>query len=316
MQYFLPVRIPPYWARGSYTQKKGWFGSDTFTAVGWSFDNIDEARAQADEKAKRIFDRWKNGQTLDRYEYGERHVCEEIVNRIEIDGAEIAIITRNRYGALILNAANVMFIDVDFEVDANPATGDTIPPGDEMEPKPVEKKAGFWKSLWPAVPRSDSPERRAERENEKRLRITQWFASNPERSGRVYRTAKGFRVILTDRPISPTSDETRQIFQAMKADPLYQKLTERQESYRARLTPKPWRLEVGRLQVSVWPRERPQDQKKFNAWLKLYESESHEHEVCHLVEAIGSPTMSKEIAAVVNAHDALTMNQKKRCALA
>jgi hypothetical protein len=223
------VRIPPYWARGSYTQKKGWFGSDTFTAVGWSFDNIDEARAQADEKAKRIFDRWKNGQTLDRYEYGERHVCEEIVNRIEIDGAEIAIITRNRYGALILNAANVMFIDVDFEVDAYPATGDTIPPGDEMEPKPVEKKAGFWKSLWPAVPRSDSPERRAERENEKRLRITQWFASNPERSGRVYRTAKGFRVILTDRPISPTSDETRQIFQAMKADPLYQKITERQK---------------------------------------------------------------------------------------
>ena len=31
-----------------------------------------------------------------------------------MSGKEVAVITRNAYGALVLNAANAMFIDIDF----------------------------------------------------------------------------------------------------------------------------------------------------------------------------------------------------------
>lgn len=313
--YVRHVKIPPYWARGSHTGKRGWFRSDTFNAVGWSFNSLAEAKARADEKARRIFEFLRNGQTLDRYEYGERPLCEEIVDRITVDGAEVAIITRNRYGALVLNAANVMFVDVDFEIDAHPATGSTTPPGDEDQAAPV-RKAGFWESIRLAFSNRERAERREELAEARLTRIQQWFASHPERAGHVYRTAKGFRVAITDRTFKPASEETKHIFKAMKADPLYQRLTERQECYRARLTPKPWRLEVGKPSTCVWPREHPADQRRFQDWLEAYEDESRRHEVCHLVESIGSKTLSKEVAAVMRVHDEKTMNPTDRRPLA
>lgn len=309
------MRIPPHWARGSYTGKTRWFKSETFTAVGWSFETLAEAKAHATEKAKRIFDYLKNGQTLDRYEYGERHLCEEIINRIEIDGDEVAIITRNRYGALVLNAASVMFVDVDFEVDAHPATGETTPQGAPDEAAPVTK-SGFWEPVQLLFSKSKRTAKRETLATARLNGITQWFRSNPEHSGRIYRTAKGFRVIMTGRPFDPKAEETGQIFKSLKADPLYQKLTERQECFRARLTPKPWRLKVGKPFTCVWPREHPEDREKFQTWLKIYESESRNHEVCHLVESFGSPTWPEAIAAVLRAHDLMTMNADERLPLA
>ena len=257
----------------------------------------------------------RNGQTLDRYEYGERPLCEEIVDRITVDGSEAAIITRNRYGAQVLNTANVMFVDVDFEIDAHPATGSTIPPGDEDQAVPV-RKAGFWESIGLAFSSRKRVERREDLAEAKLTRIKQWFTSHPERAGRIYRTAKGFRVIITDRTFKPASEDTQHIFRDMKADPLYQKLTERQECFRARLTPKPWRLEVGKPSTCVWPREHPTDQQKFRDWLAAYEDESRAHEVCHLVESIGSRTLSNEVAAVIRVHDEMTMNPTDRRPLA
>lgn len=309
------MRIPPYWARGNYTGKGRWFKSETFAAVGWSFESLAEAKARATEKAKRIFDYWKNGQILDRYEYGERPLCEEIVNRIEIEGDEVAIITRNRYGALVLNAANVMFIDVDFEVDAHPVTGDTTPQGAQDEAEPVTK-TGFWEGIQLIFSKSKRAEKREQLATARLKTITQWFRSNPGCSGRIYRTAKGFRVIITDRLFNPKSDETGQIFKMMKADPLYHKLTKRQECFRARLTPKPWRLKVGKPFRCVWPREHPEDQQKFQVWLEAYERESCRYEVCHLVESFGSPTLPQKIAAVIRVHDQKTMNSNERRPLA
>jgi len=313
--YVRRVKIPPYWARGSHTGKRGWFRSDTFNAVGWSFESLAEAKSRADEKARRIFEFLRNGQTLDRYEYGERPLCEEIVDRIKVDGSEVAIVTRNRYGALVLNTANVMFVDVDIEIDAHPATGSTIPPGDEDESAPV-RKAGLWESIRLALSIRMKAERREEMAGVKLTRIKQWFTSNPERTGCIYRTAKGFRVAITDRTFEPASEEAKHIFRAMKADPLYQRLTERQECFRARLTPKPWRLEVGKPTTCVWPREHPQDQKRFQDWLDVYEEESRRHEVCHLVESVGSRTLPKEVTAVMRVHNEISMNPTDRRPLA
>ena len=314
------MRIPPYWARGNYAERKSFWGVKEYSGLGWSFTNIEEAQERAVENARRIATRLSNGEVLDRYEYGERPVCEEIVRRIEHDGDELAIISRNRYGSLVLNAANVMFVDVDIATDPHPSTGETIPPGDAILFPPPKPK-GFWKSLafilfrTTGIEQFDS-ERFQRVEREKLLLIKAWFSANPDSSGRIYRTALGFRVIVTSASYEPASAATKAVFESMRSDPLYQKLTVRQESFRARLTPKPWRLEIGKPPVCVWPREHEKDDKKFQNWLKTYEEQSGGYDVCHLQETVGDTTMSPKIAAVVAAHDAMTLSPNQRLPLA
>lgn len=57
---------------------------------------------------------------------------------------------------------------------------------------------------------------------------------------RIYRTAGGLRAIETTREWNPK--RTKKIMQSVYADPLYVGLCWSQECFRARLTPKPWRL--------------------------------------------------------------------------
>ena len=55
------------------------------------------------------------GEELNRYGYGERPLREEITQPVSSSaGSEIAVVTRNLYGALVLNTLNAMFIDIDF----------------------------------------------------------------------------------------------------------------------------------------------------------------------------------------------------------
>jgi hypothetical protein len=78
-------------------------------------------------------------------------------------------------------------------------------------------------------------------------------------------------------------------------------LCKRQKSFRARLTPKPWRMGV-----PAPPGEHPRDpgaQAAFGAWLLKYELAARGYASAQFVEAIGPALPASEARAVIDEHD-------------
>ena len=106
------MKIPPYWSKAQHPVENSNGRTDSVSACGWSFSSLEDAKAQASLRAKRIFDIVSRGQKPDTYDYCDRPVKEEIIREILDEKEQIALITRNRYGALVLNSAKVLFADI------------------------------------------------------------------------------------------------------------------------------------------------------------------------------------------------------------
>ena len=76
-------------------------------------------------------------------------------------------------------------------------------------------------------------------------RIHAVVARHPGMGLRLYRTANGYRCLVTHRTYDPASQECRELLEALGSDPLYIRLCRGQHCFRARLTPKPWRCGAG-----------------------------------------------------------------------
>jgi hypothetical protein len=116
---------------------------------------------------------------------------------------------------------------------------------------------------------------------------------HPEASFRIYRTAKGLRYIRTDRESDPRW--CWQIGKPLMADPRYLNLCSFQETFRARLTPKPWRVgllrdEVDSLSMEDWKEEMGEGR----------------YRVCEYVATIGSGTVIDVFEKMIHYHDELT----------
>src|SRR5256885_12198457 len=106
------MKIPRFWARS--TRASGARGR-MVACCEWSDLSVEDARRRADARAIELSAKFGDGVPLNRYLYGDRPLREEIVRTIKsAAGEETAIITRNVYGALVLNTRRAMFIDVDF----------------------------------------------------------------------------------------------------------------------------------------------------------------------------------------------------------
>lgn len=196
----------------------------------------------------------------------EAAIREEVVR--EIDGRNL--LSRTRYGALILNSEDTFFIDID------------RPP------------ARFWKALF------------AWRKLDAKQRIVAHIAglaATPRYGSlgiRVYETAKGIRAIVSGAGAAPGSDASQQILSAFNADPLYTRLCAKQGCYRARVTPKPHRVRC-RAHKVTWPRD-DAAQAAFATWLADYEAKSARYAVCRFLQEFGTPQRSR----IIDLHDELT----------
>lgn len=266
------MQIPRHWAKASLPcevegrriQVTCWRGSSVGLA---------EAQALAREAVQRAVDRLRSGQVAESYDYQNGDLREEILEEIGgTDGTPIAILTRNRYGAAVLNAESLFFADLDL--------------------KPLSLCDRLLKLFGKPVP---GPEEEALK------RLEAFCQANPRWGFRVYRTFNGLRLMAPHEPQDPVHPATLGVQEQLGSDRLFVRLCRFQKSFRARLSPKPWRIGISRPES--FPREGPDAEDRFRQWLSGYLRASAGYATCRFLKFVGSSAVHPSFAPLVQLHD-------------
>lgn len=237
--------------------------SQTIQCYGGSNVSMEDAAQKAIEKMKKI-ERKINGDR-DAFEDYQVEIREEILQVIHDD----AVITRNRYGASVLNVEKLLILDID---------------------KPKSSFGDMFKKKDPAQDKT------------KIFDMVKKLASSSKYQGlgfRLYETAQGARVIVTGRDFDARDNATMNLMKEFNCDPLYVLLCQKQGCFRARLTPKPFRIKMRGYKVK-FPREADP---ALDQWVSTYERESYNFSVCKFIEQVGASHFSND---VIQIHDELT----------
>jgi hypothetical protein len=235
-----------------------------------------------------VLERLERGATsadLDHYAYGERTpLREEIIEERDAGLESHVVVTRNRYGSLVLNSGKVMFIDID---DADHEVGFS---------------GGILGFLF-----GRKPDPAARRKAIQEL-ILEAIDTVPGIRCALYRTKAGFRVLVLSQVFDPASKEALDILERFGSDSLYVTLTKNQKCFRARLSPKPWRCGVANP-PAVFPFETPEAIDSFNRWQGEYSTGTRNFSVCELVGEFGDGKAIEAARRVRNIHDAMTISR-------
>lgn len=203
-------------------------------------------------------------------------IAEEMCETLD----EHNVITRNRYGAKILNTDELLFLDIDY-----------------VPPRFGEWFAGLFGRPVPDV-------------KARILRRIEELSAQPDFEGigfRVYETCRGMRLLLSLNARSLLrSKEMWPLFRKFGADPLYSDLCIRQNCCRARLTPKPFRIGMKTFMKFRFP-YKDEEKEAIRAWLAEYEEKSKPFAVCKLTARFGKRFTSP----AVEYHDRVTGAESK-----
>ncbi len=282
--------IPKYWAKEERIFEVSRRKNIQLVRWGWSDRSQEEARSMASERMQSVAAKVLAGANLERYPYGRGPLREEVIQVVAgIQRENLAVVTRNAYGALVLNTAGAMFMDVDLP--------------------PVKSDAGpgkFFRRLFGGGEKPfENPELPALK------KIEEWAGRQTGLTLRIYRTAAGFRCLIISHVYDPAGDQTREMMTSLGCDPLYIKLCREQGSFRARLTPKPWRIHIENPSWR-WPFRDDREQRKARKWQEKYQNASSAYGVCRLIKTTGGAGIHPEIAPVLNLHDRMCCSRDDR----
>lgn len=312
--------VPEYWAEArEQVRQRG--RSVTVRRYGWSDESPEAARAHAQARTREALDAILSGAKLPRREqrtnYGVAGVPirEQIVAR----HGEV-VITRNSYGALCLNTPDVLFADIDLEprpsgyvlsfaltaalLLAGTAAGVAVSHGwwgaGLAVGAIIAINQGVRRLRQAAFDRDGGAQARA------LARVEAFIAQHPDWHLRVYRTPAGLRVLAMHRSFNPLEDDAAMLFQALGADHLYSVMCKVQHCFRARLTPKPWRIGIQRRirpPSAAWSLEQASLPERL-AWIAGYEDKSQGYAACRYLCAFGDTRQVHARAEQVRAlHD-------------
>jgi hypothetical protein len=277
------MRFLRYWAKasasatgpgGALLEFSCWRGSDL---------SVEDARTRARMAAEEVAARAaQTGEPPRAYAYGDRPLREEVVRSIAGEDERAAVVTRNAFGCLVLNTAGVLFVDVDL-------------------PEPARSGSVGW--LGRLFGRVCVPIEEPQAIALAKLEV--WLRRNPGYGFRVYRTRGGLRYLETSRLFDPRSNDVATLLEELGCDPLYVRLCRSQQSFRARLTPKPWRCGVA-LPPSRFPHETPERAAAFQRWLGAYDAACLGHAVCEALPNAGEGGIHADVVPVLRLHDETT----------
>ena len=316
-----PMIVPQYWAEGRL-QHRDKRRQVTVRRFGWSDVSQADAQANADARVQAALARLVAGEKLPKREPKIPYngaagvpIREEIVGR---HGE--TIITRNSYGARCLNTPNVLFVDIDFQDKPGMRLTGAI-----FALLLLAAGAIAWglHSKWYGIgaavlavilgygisTRLNNLAQRARGgvEGAVRARIATFIATHPDWHLRLYRTPAGMRVLAMHRTFDPEEPAVAECFHALGADPIYTRMCLNQHCFRARVSPKPWRIGIAahmRPSPGVWP-VKPERLPDRNRWIEAYEQVARDYASCRFVEDVGSGAVSPEAQAVQVLHDEL-----------
>jgi hypothetical protein len=278
------MHFPSHWAKAT------WRGLDSDgnpigrEAWGWSDMSEDDARRHGEERARRSTDTASAGC----YGYPDRPLREPVLRTLaDGTGGVNAVITRNTYGCDVLNTDRVVFIDVD------------------LPELPPPAKPGFLSLFFGKPKAAPTEDPRIAIEADKISLLENWQQRHPELSFRVYRTAAGLRYLLTSALLAPDDPLVADAMEATGADPDYCRLCRVQKSFRARLTPKPWRCGTDNP-PHRFPFSGARKIAAMEKWQAAYARAAYCHATClHLID-IGTAPVATAIQPLVLEHDRLT----------
>lgn len=275
------MKIAKYWYKENQLAKDN--EDNEFNLVCWAGSDVSEedAKQKAFTRMQNWIARLANGaQALGDYEYQTGEIREELIEEIYNDDKQlIAAITRNRYGALVLNTDAVVIADVDVQ----------------------RRTIGeFFLSLFG---------KKIDKHAQCLAQIQACHAKYAKLNFIIYETYAGFRVIITDAYHEPNTEQTAALFKDLGTDSLYARLCRVQDCFRARLTPKPWRCQSARPPYH-FPRSE-QQQSFFAEWLQAYEKNSEQYAVCYKIMQLGKQVITSETDKIIALHDGYVLKNGK-----
>lgn len=232
---------------------------EQISVLAGSNTSLEDAHREAEGKAKAIEKRIANGESIDTYQVAIKEHVLEILD-------DENVITVCRYGAKVLNTSKYTVLDLD------------------------DYPVSFFDYFRPI------------RKLSKKDRIIAKFEQNIKKTPvlgsdfRIYETQKGIRVI-GKRYIDPSSKGYTKIMRRLGVDWLYITLSRKQNCFRARLTPKPFRMKHQTIKIKSPIDCKTQDYKE---WDKSYTRESLNFSVVKLVKVVGSDFSQEH---VIKMHD-------------
>jgi hypothetical protein len=267
-------------------------------------------------------DRVRTGQTVHRRDLKRAYngsegvpIREEVFSR---QGE--TVITRNSYGALCLNTPNVLFADIDFEDGPDWRVLLVI-----LAVAMCGLVAVAWQFHWgwicPAVLLAIALAYFAALwlhrllvklaggwEAIARRNIESFLERHPDWYVRLYRTPAGLRVLVVSQTFDPSDPRVAEFFQALGTDPIYVRMCMRQHCFRARVSPKPWRIGIPhhmKPRPGVWPVD-PERLPQRQMWIESYERAAEGYASCQFIAALGSGRVDPAAAEVQRLHDELS----------
>ena len=333
------MHIPRYWAQIRLRHETGIRHGTTVQRWGWSDDSQQAAEAHARERAQTALDgvlqapirrdgtagfrriEWASDYGLN----GETPIREEILEQ-----RGNMVLTRNSYGAHCLNTPNVAIADIDALPDPRVAAqrrfpalslGFTAVPllllllqphAFSLQYLPSWLWIMFWGGLfarnllrWQRARTSLKVQPAADPMQAAVERVTAFSQQHPDWGLRVYRTPKGLRVIVTHQPMEPTSAAVQSLFAALQVDPLFARLCAQQQCFRARVTGKPWRMDMNgpSEQARRWPTPSNHTEARHD-WNAIYDAKAQHYSACQWVSQLGQAAVDPAVQPLVDWHDA------------
>ena len=290
------MRFPPFWHRAALPDEppppSPYPIAPPFIGHGWSYESEDDARTQALAKAQRVKNHFVH-HTGERpawawtYYPADGDIIREVVLERSRDVAPVAwVISRNSYGAHVLNVDGMAIIDVDAPERPSPD---------------VWPEFGLRSMLRRFVGAPQQPPTPADPADAMQPGLIELLDAQTL-GGRLYRTAGGFRIVITSEPMRWDDPRLDALMSTTGADPQYVRLCRQQQCCRARLTPKSWRVGVPAPVRVPRPWTAP-DHWDPADWSARYDAASVGYVVAREVHRFGSSLVHRDLRDVLDVHE-------------
>ncbi|MGC0274427.1 hypothetical protein ACO0LV_15695 [Pseudactinotalea sp. Z1739] len=274
--------LPKYWSPAEDRVQDPAGKTYVLRLWGWSVTSPSHAAVVAARRLGEVLQKIRTGRPLGGGYYPRTPLREEVLEEIRDSGGDlIGVITRNAYGAAILNTDRILIADVD-----DPA---------------AQAAPGLLSTLGRLFGRGKRDQPAGPEDNPVPARIEEFARVRPHLGVYLYRTAAGFRVLITGVHAAPDSAEAGEILTALASDPIYVRLCTVHGNYRARLTPKPWRCGMRALKPR-WPWLDERAAGTAAQWLDRYRERTGHYAVCRLLRA-GRTAPSAQERQLLQRHD-------------